>query len=98
MADPTQTKYPAYCSRRQGLKCLAAGGSRRQRFGGLIKIRGIHLRLLLNVGASNSVLQNRMLLGFLAHNVIVWAPHTLARPTMQANRHSRTVRDVLHIS
>ena len=71
MADPTQTKYPAYCSRRQGLKCLAAGGSRRERFGELIKSRGIHLRLLLNVGASNSVLQKRMLLGSLAHNVIV---------------------------
>jgi hypothetical protein len=39
-----------------------------------------------------------MLLGTLAHNVIVWARHWLASPTLQHYGTLRMVRDVFHIS
>ena len=39
-----------------------------------------------------------MLLGLLAHNVIVWARHWLASPTLQHYGTLRMVRDVFHIS
>ncbi len=39
-----------------------------------------------------------MLLGSLAHNVIVWARHWLASPTLQHYGILRMVRDVFHIS
>ena len=39
-----------------------------------------------------------MLLGALAHNVIVWARHWLASPTLQHYGTLRMVRDVFHIS
>src|SRR5260221_7091743 len=39
-----------------------------------------------------------MLLGSLAHNVIVWARHWLASPTLQHYGMLRMVRDVFHIS
>ena len=39
-----------------------------------------------------------MLLGSLAHNVIVWAGHWLASPTLQHYGLLRMVRDVFHIS
>jgi hypothetical protein len=39
-----------------------------------------------------------MLLGSLAHNVIVWARHWLASPTLQQYGALRMVRDVFHIS
>jgi Transposase DDE domain len=39
-----------------------------------------------------------MLLGTLAHNVIVWARHWLASPTLQHFGTLRMVRDVFHIS
>jgi hypothetical protein len=39
-----------------------------------------------------------MLLGALAHNVIVWARHWLASPTLQHYGTLRMVRDVFHMS
>jgi hypothetical protein len=39
-----------------------------------------------------------MLLNALAHNVIVWARHWLASPTLQHYGILRMVRDVFHIS
>jgi hypothetical protein len=39
-----------------------------------------------------------MLLGSLAHNVIVWARYWLACPTLQHYGTLRMVRDVFHIS
>ena len=39
-----------------------------------------------------------MLLGSLAHNVIVWARHWLASPTLQHYGMLRMVRDVFHMS
>jgi hypothetical protein len=42
--------------------------------------------------------QMLMLLGSLAHNVIVWARHWLASPTLQHYGTLRMVRDVFHIS
>jgi len=39
-----------------------------------------------------------MLLGSLAHNVVVWARHWLASPTLQHYGTVRMVRDVFHIS
>src|SRR5207237_8491899 len=42
--------------------------------------------------------QMLMLLGSLAHNVIVWARHWLASPTLQHYGTVRMARDVFHIS
>ena len=39
-----------------------------------------------------------MLLGSLAHNVVVWARHWLASPTLHHYGTVRMVRDVFHIS
>jgi hypothetical protein len=42
--------------------------------------------------------QMLLLLGALAHNVIVWARHWLASPTLRHYGTLRMVRDVFHIS